>query len=356
MVKEDVETVIDRLLAYVQTNKEATLSSAASAMALPPAQVEKLALLLEESGLLTVKYGLGSTKLVSKEYSEAQAAKAKKKIEARKDEVIMESEAAEREVMTAETLLAFIERDVSRRLSIAEKLLADVEKKEGEYSHEDYEFLEKELAVILQQAAMFEDEVAKLKAREAELRSLVTEFQKRLEAIRDKIPAAAQPPTRRGLRGILQRIIAVLAALLAKIRAATRTKPAVATATTLPTQATQEPQAKAKQEEKVEAAVAIVTPKSRIKTASEAGLEVERGAARRAKQALERVESAFETLKTRIKTPRQAPPPVPAFKQKPAQAPPSAKAKTLAKTQLKSVVKPPKAQGGEARSAVKKKR
>ena len=189
MVKEDIETVIDRLLTYVQTNHEVELSAASRAMALPPAQIEKLALLLEESGLLTVKYALTSTKLVSKEFSDTQAEKAKQKIAVRKDEIVAESEEAEREVLTAESLLSFIERDVGRRLEVAEKLLVDLESK-TDYSREDYDFLEKELNLILQQAAMFEDEVRKLNAREAELRETVIKLQKRLDLLSSRIPAA----------------------------------------------------------------------------------------------------------------------------------------------------------------------
>ncbi len=215
MVKDDIETVIDRLLVYVQTNKEVELSAASRAMALPPAQIEKLALLLEESGLLTVKYALTSTKIVSKEFSETQAEKAKQKIAVRKDEIILESEEAEREVLTAESLLSFIERDVARRLEVAEKLLVSLESR-TDYSREDYDFIEKELTLILQQAAMFEDEVRKLNAREAELRETVIQLQKRLEAISGKIPSAQTKKT--GAAAAAASIAGSPAALLAKIK------------------------------------------------------------------------------------------------------------------------------------------
>ena len=153
MVKEDIETVIDRLLAYVQANNAVSLNDAAKAMALPETQVEKLALLLEEEGLVNMKYSLTSTKIVSKEFTESQAAKAKEKLAVRPDAVVSESEEAEREVMTAETLLSFIERDITRRLQEAERRLLSLEAKEA-YSPEEYKQLEKELRIILQQAAM----------------------------------------------------------------------------------------------------------------------------------------------------------------------------------------------------------
>ena len=231
MVKEDIETVIDRLLAYVQANNAVSLNDAAKAMALPETQVEKLALLLEEEGLVNMKYSLTSTKIVSKEFTESQAAKAKEKLAVRPDAVVSESEEAEREVMTAETLLSFIERDITRRLQEAERRLLSLEAKEA-YSPEEYKQLEKELRIILQQAAMFEDEVGKLKAREIELRDLVLAFQKRLETVGAKLPSTR--PARgagallRALRNFFAKIKEMLAKLLPKTKAAQPQAQAVA--------------------------------------------------------------------------------------------------------------------------------
>ena len=66
MVREDIETVIDRLYDYILVNKNVRIKDAASALALPEEQVEKLALLLEESNLIDLHYTLGGARLASK--------------------------------------------------------------------------------------------------------------------------------------------------------------------------------------------------------------------------------------------------------------------------------------------------
>ena len=63
MVKENIETVIDRILDFVNRSGKVPLGDAAAAVARPANQVEKLALLLEEKGLLEVHYEITGVKL-----------------------------------------------------------------------------------------------------------------------------------------------------------------------------------------------------------------------------------------------------------------------------------------------------
>lgn len=262
-VKEDIETIIDRLHKFVEANKKTSLKNAARALALPATQVEKLALLLEEGGLVRVHYGLLGTKLVSKELSEEEAARRKAVVKKRRDLVLEESKEAEREVMTAENLLEFIERDVSRRLQNAEKLFKDLEKRD-QFSPKDIEFLRHELNFVLQQAAMFEDEVRKLKTRESELTKIVLDFKQRLDTLEKQQAAFVEKPSLfkqflAALRELIQRIKTFFAAVFAAITSRAPAAPSKPVAVGPAAKPVAEKE-KEKEKEKIELKAVAATP------------------------------------------------------------------------------------------------
>lgn len=215
-LKRDIETVIDRLLDFVRSNGKVRLSDAAKALALSPSQVEKLALLLEESGLLEVNYGLTEVTIKEKAFkpkedAETQAAKSAKK---KYDEVIEKSKKLEFEVMTSENLLRFIEKDIEKRLYRAELLIKGLEESPN-FSASELEIIEKELALAFDQLATFSAEIDSLKVKNAHFTKILTHFKKRLH-VHSKRGAIVEPLQAQTL---LEKIKAALLELSGKLKA-----------------------------------------------------------------------------------------------------------------------------------------
>ncbi len=71
--EKEMSTVIDRVLDFIQRKGRTTITEVAISLALSPSQVEHLASILEESGMIKVKYALidsGKTELISKQQVE----------------------------------------------------------------------------------------------------------------------------------------------------------------------------------------------------------------------------------------------------------------------------------------------
>ena len=67
---ENIETVIDRFLDYVNDNRKVSLSKIASALAISSSQAERLATLLEQSGFVEIHYGISDVIVTSKKKEE----------------------------------------------------------------------------------------------------------------------------------------------------------------------------------------------------------------------------------------------------------------------------------------------
>ncbi|MEW5955459.1 MAG: hypothetical protein AB1626_02895 [Candidatus Micrarchaeota archaeon] len=197
-----IDTVIDRLNEYVKINGRVEAADAAKALALTADQVERLALVLEQSGLVTVHYTLGGIQLIARKPKEEKKAGEEAK---REDE----SKQLELEVMKAGSIIAFMEKDLTRRIKKAEQLLHELESKET-FTESEFNNIKKEMHLILQQAAMFDEEIVKLVEKEDELRALVQAFLKRLESVERRPRTAVQ--------SIPAKIINALKRLFEKIR------------------------------------------------------------------------------------------------------------------------------------------
>jgi len=183
-LKEDLETVIDRLYDYVRTKGSVGLNETAKALALNPLQVEKLALLLEDSNLMEVRYTLSGVTLVEKAFVTEKEAKQKiTGVKQRASKIFEETRAMEHEVMTSENLLEFIEKDILRRLKAAELMLQDIEKTDS-YSASELNFVRNEIDLVMRQLQAFGAEIDRLESREKAFQHRVDEFQKRLERLR----------------------------------------------------------------------------------------------------------------------------------------------------------------------------
>jgi len=190
MVKEDIETIIDRLYDYVNTNGRVSVDAAAKAIGLPTDQVEKLAVLLENSGLLEMQYTLTHVVLVSKSFVMQQAEAEGKKSKASKDVVAVEANALEQEVLTTENIVGFMERDLIRRIGKAEAMLKHLEGTRS-FTPGQLDFLKREIETILKQLHVFDSEVHTLEAGETSFEDKVMRFRERITLLEQK--KAAEP-------------------------------------------------------------------------------------------------------------------------------------------------------------------
>ncbi|HII38482.1 TPA: XdhC family protein [Candidatus Micrarchaeota archaeon] len=174
-----IDTIIDRLNELIRINGKLELSNAAKALALSADQVERLALVLEQSGLIRVHYSFSGIQLIARSAEEAEGKGGKG---GEKEGKARESRQLELEVMKAGNIIAFMEKDITRRIKRVEVLLHELEAKET-FTETEFNALKKEMHLVLQQAAMFDDEVSKLVTKENELKVLVQQFLQRLENV-----------------------------------------------------------------------------------------------------------------------------------------------------------------------------
>ncbi|OIO28752.1 hypothetical protein COU39_00185 [Candidatus Micrarchaeota archaeon CG10_big_fil_rev_8_21_14_0_10_60_32] len=193
MAKEDLETVIDRLLDYVRTNKKVSIRDASRALALSQGQVERLAMLLEESELMEVQYTIFGVKLVPR-YPEPEEEATRIEAAKRKaSEILKQTQALEREVMTSEHLLNFMEHDIIRRLNAAGVLLNGLEGKRN-YTPAELEFVRRELEALSKQLVAFRSEINALREKEASFSGDVQDFRDRLKMMRASPVTASTAP------------------------------------------------------------------------------------------------------------------------------------------------------------------
>ncbi|MFH0923086.1 MAG: hypothetical protein V1811_03440, partial [Candidatus Micrarchaeota archaeon] len=179
MVKEDIETIIDRLYDYVNTNGRVSVNAAAKAIGLPGEQVEKLAVLLENSGLLEMQYTITQVILVSRTFANEQAESEIKKNKSTADVIAVETHDLEHEVLTAENIIEFMERDMTRRIGRAEAILKQLETTQT-FTPGQLDFLKHEVETILKQLRMFDSEVHKLESSETSFEDKVMRFRERV--------------------------------------------------------------------------------------------------------------------------------------------------------------------------------
>jgi len=155
MGEDAVETAIDRLVSYITDMKRVDLRNAAQFLGMAPPQVEKLASLLEDSGLIEINYGLTKTELVSRELEEEE--KKVKKAEAKKKSAVVRAiEQLKTEVEEEEKMMEFMEKNISRRINRAKEILGELENAK-EVDGKDLGFLNKEFEIISNDIARFNE-------------------------------------------------------------------------------------------------------------------------------------------------------------------------------------------------------
>ena len=220
MVKEDIETVIDRLYDYINANKQTSVKDAATILALPEEQVEKLSFLLEESNLIEVRYSLTGATLVSKEKAEP------KHISKEEAKESFEGKAGllEEQVVSAESIAEFMEKDLMRRLKDAEANLKALESQKT-ISQYDVKKLHGEMNYLSEKMAAFEQAVKRVEERGGGLSSEIDLYKKRLKVLEK---TKAEKPVQQKLMEFLVFYILFLKTMLQKIVASKKTAKAEA--------------------------------------------------------------------------------------------------------------------------------
>lgn len=216
---ENVETVIDRFLEYVRNNKQISLANVASALAISSSQAERIAILLEQSGFIEMHYGIRDV-TVSVKATPKNAETKLEKPEETKSRSLEEMAEVEKEVMIAENLLKFFERDISRRVQFAESLLQEVEKRH-DMRPEDLEEVEKEVELALSQLAAFSTEIKLLADKEEHFYKQLIAFRKKLDAMKGKKTTAAAVNE----VGLIEKIIRWIKSLFTKVKVKVNAKP-----------------------------------------------------------------------------------------------------------------------------------
>ncbi|MBI5229641.1 hypothetical protein HY991_06015 [Candidatus Micrarchaeota archaeon] len=189
-IRADLETVIDRLTEYVALRRRTTVKQVASALSIPAPEVERLALLLQESGLIEVRYGLMDIDLIAKEVPKKEAEEklvsVAAEIRREKDVLREESIELEKEVLESENILEFMEKDIFRRIQNAEELIKTIESTER-LTEDDIDYLAKEVDFLMKQIAKFRAETKKIEARSESFEQTIRSFDDQLEQLRRRL-------------------------------------------------------------------------------------------------------------------------------------------------------------------------
>ncbi len=130
---KEMSTVIDRVLDFIQRKGRTTITEVAVSLAISPAQVEHLASILEESGMISVKYALidsGKTELITKQHAEVandEIDRLRQEVERIKNLGVM----INKDIEKFESDYKSIERDVSQWIVEAEGTLSALRQKNG---------------------------------------------------------------------------------------------------------------------------------------------------------------------------------------------------------------------------------
>ena len=173
--KREMRTIIDRVVDRIKEKKKVTVDELSESLALDRGQVEKLADILEESGLITVKYSLlqpGKTELISKE----EAKIPKEKVEREEDLKELAEETMGR-LSESEKKFLMVENEIIIKLKQVEDNMARIEHGDEFASRETIEFLVKEAVEIEQTAKEFELYVKKFDRK-------LEKFKKRIAAFK----------------------------------------------------------------------------------------------------------------------------------------------------------------------------
>ncbi|NYZ78654.1 hypothetical protein H0N99_00740 [Candidatus Micrarchaeota archaeon] len=181
-VSEKVETVIDRLVEYVQKKGKVDVKEAANVMALEKDQVEELAEVLKESGMMDISYTLLGTFLIAKELPKEKA-----KVEEKKDRSQMTSMMVtlDKDLRDSHKSFEFVEQNIRKRLDKDEDIMNELEGKVHDVSIADMEYLLREARELRVVTKHFRKDIR-------DLREKVKKFHERVKKLEVETMKAEQ--------------------------------------------------------------------------------------------------------------------------------------------------------------------
>ena len=187
MAKESFATVIDRLVDFIQARGPTSVKEAAKALAMSEAQIEDIANVLAESGMLRVRYTLTGIFLEPKRIL-VQASK-----EDAKNALVLDArmKTLERELSETESSFSIISDELSVRIRKQEAELGRIEGEEQVAS-------EQELSMILGEASRLEKSVMHFEAKMKELKDQLDSLNAKVRAFEERtIRLRSQKPMKR---------------------------------------------------------------------------------------------------------------------------------------------------------------
>ncbi|MFH1442732.1 MAG: hypothetical protein ABIG96_01745 [Candidatus Micrarchaeota archaeon] len=172
-----LDTSIDRLVEYVKLRKSCTVDDAAKSLGMPVKQVEELSEILAESGLIDVRYEFSGIRLFPKMVRKDDDGKGKAE---RKLTAAERLEGVKRELLEAENMFIFSEKDVRRKVENAKAHFREIEK--GDLSQENIESMRAKAADLDSSIRVFEEKIDALEKAALEVRTEVDSFISHLEA------------------------------------------------------------------------------------------------------------------------------------------------------------------------------
>ncbi|MFH1106793.1 MAG: hypothetical protein V1787_02760 [Candidatus Micrarchaeota archaeon] len=197
-----LDTAIDRLVEYVKLKNGTSVVEASRALQMPVKDVEELADILAESGLINVKYEFSGIRLTPKLAMPADAKPSQ--APPRRTTVLERFSGVEKELKGASDLFVFSEKDLSRRLEAVQAHFQEIERMS--LTTEETEAMRRMAPALIIETRGFEEKVGALKARAALLEAEVEAFRKLLDE---------DAPRR---RGIVHRVRAAISGVASGLR------------------------------------------------------------------------------------------------------------------------------------------
>ncbi len=151
----EMHTLVDRILSFIREHSKTTVAELADVFAMDQAQVERLATVLEESGLITMRYALlhpGRTELLAVRKKQVPGAAKpvltalQQTAESREHDFELREmiKGVDLDMQESQQAMTALERDVLTKLARIEKVLGEIERRERTASQSDIDFLLKE--------------------------------------------------------------------------------------------------------------------------------------------------------------------------------------------------------------------
>ena len=203
-IKERVETTIDRLVDFVQKKGKVSMKEAAKSLALEISQVEELADVLQESGLIEVKYGITGVSLLSKKISREQAKESVKKLKEDTEKIRGLAIVIAKDILDSEQSFEFADENIEKRLIKDEEMISILERDVKNASVGDMEYLIKEAVELEKVNKKFSEEVKHLRDRIINFNKKIKELES--EARKAEEERLGPQPATMGMKGLFERI------------------------------------------------------------------------------------------------------------------------------------------------------